>query len=256
MQQAGVEAEAEVLAIDASGYQLDADDLQFLGIYPAEVTECLRRVRPLGMTPADFNDFVQSLSTALEQDELYDADVRLKGSATTAFSSPWKRVPYTRLEITREFIALRLRTPVQYELDQIEKVLEAQWPEREGRPSQRPFDSMYKLRIDSFRSDYDVQLCSDVLVARIRSKLEVLGLDDDLDMYNPKYGFVDKRLLEGTCPALKAWELLRSDILGRQVSTVVFPSAGPANLSDSVEHEDMSAHLRETDWRLVPDGDG
>jgi hypothetical protein len=112
------------------------------------------------------------------------------------------------------------------------------------------FDLLYKLGIDPQRSDIDVQVSSDQLVAACRSRLQALGLrDSELFVKSEKYGFVKKHLVKDVAPTLDLWADEQSLINQRRVAVAVFPAEGPPR---SVDRE-LSSHFHPSDWVIEID---
>lgn len=234
---------------DESGYRVRHVDVHFLHLSLADIEHWRSRKAPLGMTVSQFHYFIQTLGEALARDGINTVDVRLKGSSAQFFAGPHKPMPRTRAEIVQVFRALRDRTPEPDELDEISTRFHDLWDERSC-PRQRPFDSLHRLRVDRYPSDYDLQISSDEIVARARAQCDDLNIPlAAFRVESETYDFVEKDLLEKTCPFLVKWAFLRSDILGRQVTLAVFPSEGPPNRVAS--HGSLSSHFRASDWILI-----
>jgi hypothetical protein len=156
------------LVQDGSGYCIRKRDLEFLAISTEQLADWSRRAYPLGMSPITYSAFKDALREALLCDGLSiaDCDVRLKGSASEFFSGPHKLLPRTKRDVTECFFHARRRTPDPSELDEIIDRLERRWLSDGVGPRRRPFESMHRLGISQYRSDLDVQISSDELVAR------------------------------------------------------------------------------------------
>lgn len=237
---------AGVVVEDGHGYQLTVDDLAFLQISDDAVTAWHVRQRPLGMTANQFDHFARTLSAALDSDGISRANVRLQGSSARFFSGAHKPMPYTREAAVAEFRRNRHRIPEPFEIDDALQAMRALWPAEDRRPLRRPFDAMYRLGLDKVPSDYDVQISSTQIVDRARARITLLGIDPSrLVVHNPHYAFVDKLLVEDTCPALHLWSMKLSDIVRRTVAVAVFDDDGPPDAGT-----ELSSHFRDDDWVL------
>jgi hypothetical protein len=231
---------------DAHGYRVRDRDLGFLGISMADYEALRAHLRPLGMTPSQFDYFQGSLFEALERDQVDTYDARLQGSSARFFSGGHKPMPWTRDEMVEEFRHGRGRIPLAFEIDDAIKAMLEVWPNETNRPYLRPFDSMYVLGLNERPSDYDVQISSSIIVERSRQRIRQLGLAASrLTVESAQYAFVRKDLVEDTCPSLYQWWLRLSDVTRRNVTVAVFEDAGPPDTGST-----FSSHFRDDDWRL------
>lgn len=233
---------------DDSGYQVTADDLDFLSISLDELAAMVEQRVPLGMSAEEFEQFRDTLESAALRDGIVDLDARLQGSSAWFFGGRHKKMAYERKEIVLDFEDERKRLPTPVELKQIEGRLHALWQDPENRPLRRPFDSYHRLRISEQQSDYDVQISSDTLARLARERVELLDLGDEYDIHHPTYRFIRKSIVFDIAPALEMWRMLQTKVLGRMVSIAIFPGAGPEPLDEQPE---LSCHHRPTDWILV-----
>ncbi|MBJ7354351.1 MAG: hypothetical protein JHC98_05955 [Thermoleophilaceae bacterium] len=244
---------------DGNGYNTRERDLKFLAIDGDQIVAWRERDYPLGQSEITFTAFREKLAEALLKDGLSIAgcDVRLKGSAAEFYSGPHKPMPRSDKDLVRWFFLLRERTPEDWELQEIKNRLNEKWLTDGLGPSRRPFDVMFRLGIDQYPSDFDVQISSDELVERCKEILEdeAHGVEE-LTVANPHYGFVRHHLVAKAAPSLYQFGLYMSDCLdGRNVGIAVFPSSGPPEAPD----EPISSHFQETDWRIdirEPNGEG
>jgi hypothetical protein len=182
------------------------------------------------MTPTEFREFRDSLYDVMEQEGFTpeDLDIRLQGSSAHFFSGEHK---WLDLQNDPEAIARA-----------------DSWFGDDGdRPLRRPFDSMYRLGLDPYPSDFDLQISSDAMVDACRRHWENDGSQGDL--FHRKYGFLDKDTFRERFPALMEWAERWSELTGREVAPALFPSSGPPH-----HPEGVSAHFRESDWRIQPEG--
>ena len=201
------------------------------------------------MTSARFDQFIRSLEAAARREGLSEWDLRLKGSSAEFFSGYHKKMVWTRSEVLEIFRGERDRLPESEELDEILCALEQAWPTT-TRPTRRPFDALYVARISEEPSDYDLQVSSDEIVDRARSKIAELGESPaDVTVMSATYNFVRKDIIDDVCPFLRLWAIKQTSIHRRLVTIAVFPSAGPPNRVSTVGP--LSSHFRQTDWRLL-----
>jgi hypothetical protein len=223
---------APLLPADDSGYQLRPRDADFLGISPESVTWWSRREAPLGMTPDKYKHFTESLYAALEADGISpdDVDVRLQGSAAHFFSGAHKRLA------TED-------DPEVQENETAQQGLRAWFDGDVERPLRRPYDAHRKLGLTRKKSDYDVQISSDVMVRKCQETWD-RGVFKGR-FISPRYGFVNKACFRDAFPALTRWAGAQSGKQARKVAPALFTSAGPRDNSPGV-----SSHFRSTDWML------
>ena len=217
-----------MLPRDDSGYQVTPRDCEFLGLDPQQVRDWSTRDAPLGMTPAQYDDFRGDVFDGLQNDGVgeNDVDARLQGSSAHFFSGPHKDFPQ-REDLPDD---TGRATFDDWRADQAEN------------PARRPFDSMNRLGLDD-PSDYDLQLSSDALVDRCRAERDASYPDRPL--MNPKYGFVDKDIAATALPNLQQACEHQSDVLGREVNPAIFGSDGPPRHGAG-----PSSHFRDDDWML------
>jgi hypothetical protein len=182
------------------------------------------------MTPTEFREFRDSLYDALAREGFTpeDLDLRLQGSSAHFFSGAHKSLD---LQNNPEAIARA----------------DSWFGDDADRPLRRPFDSMYRLGLDPYPSDYDLQISSDAMVEACRQRWET-GVSHG-DLFHPDYGFVGKKTFKAMFPALWQWADRWSEITGREVAPALFPSSGPPH-----QPEGVSAHFRESDWLIHPEG--
>lgn len=232
---------------DVNGYTPLPNHQSFLGLSIPELTDCFKQQCPLGMTPPQFTDFKTSLQTALARDGLTDCDVRLKGSSAVFYSGWHKLMPYHAEVLFKTFEASRKRPPKSWELNNHQNAVDSVWSEF-LRPLRRPFDSMHRIGIDLYPSDYDVQVSSDQLAARVKARAASLpgGVPD---LISDNGGFFKTDIVEFVCPELTIqWAPKQGGRLRRQVAVRAFPAVGPPNQTAKIGH--LSSHFRPTDWIL------
>ena len=237
--------------VDDSGYRLTSRDLTFLQITRNAFDAWSEGKLPLGFSSNTYDALASGIRKALDDDGVDpgNVDVRLKGSSTRFFSGFHKELPTTPDNIVNAFRELRGRFPELFELDEIADRLGGQWPPPET-PLRRPFDSMHRLGIDRVSSDYDLQICSDEIVAKCDAVAVRAGITVTREVtHHDVYNFVRRDLVRSAMPRLTAFATLMSDALGRDVTLAVFESGGPPD--HSAEIGDLSAHFRASDWCLL-----
>ncbi|MGW7366987.1 hypothetical protein ACWGI8_27025 [Streptomyces sp. NPDC054841] len=235
---------------DDTGYEIRAEDLEYLGLDEGQVEAWQRFEAPLGMTPEQFTEFRVGLNEALAADGIDPerVDIRLQGSAAHFFSGSHKDFPAERDLTDQPEAQARL----------------TEWmgdrPESE-RPARIPFDAKHLLGVEDSEgtceppSDYDVQLSSSEMVDKAKETWETA--DPDVrrpTVIHPKYDFVDKKTVEQAFPALNEWKNHWEQETGREVAPALFSSDGPPDRTDV--GKGISTHFRETDWIINrPRGD-
>ncbi len=234
---------------DDNDYVVLPEHIEFLRLTEHEVLDFESRRCPLGVDAAQFRILVDSLKRALDRDDVRQYDIRLQGSSAHFFSGYHKKMPWERDAIAKEFRRLRKEpVPESVELDAIENRLNTVWPPNLPRPERRPFDSMHRVGIDPYPSDYDIQVSSDEIAARARDRIRELRIEVDEDALQSKaYNFFQKDVIDDVCPLLTRWAVVQSGRLHpRLVSVAVFTGSGPPPKEGK-----LSAHFKETDWVLT-----
>lgn len=239
------------LLTDDSGYCPTRRVLDFLAVSEADIDELVGGSSPLGVSRDDYEAFKDSLDSALKADDIHDADIRLQGSSVRFFSGRHKRMPLERGDVLEVFLDLRRRSPDRAELDRIMAEIDNLWPERDV-PARRPFDSLWKLRIDRYPSDVDAQVSSDAIAERAKAHVAGLGFPlESVVVENEKYAFIRKEYVAEVAPALTSWALRQSDVLPRPVTVAVFSASGPPKTDGP-----LSSHFKDDDWRVFVGGGG
>ncbi|MFN8101453.1 MAG: hypothetical protein U0Q20_07610 [Mycobacterium sp.] len=226
---------AQSLPVDDSGYRIQPRDCDFLDISPEQVEAWANRQAPLGMTPAQFSEFRETLFDALQREGFRpeDVDVRLQGSSARFFSGEHKSLPLASDIHGNPEASARME----------------QWfGDDPDRPLRRPFDSMHRLGLETAPSDYDIQISSDAMTEASRRQWERDGSAGDF--INPKYGFINKKTFREMFPSLREWAAYWKAQTGRPVEPALFPGLGPPDTSAA----GVSSHFRESDWRIHPEG--
>ncbi|MBN6812941.1 hypothetical protein [Kocuria marina] len=239
---------------DGTGYAVRSRDLNFLRLTRSEVDNWRAKATPLGMSMIQYKGFQTDLARALHADGISDSiDVRLKGSSAKFFSDSHKPMPNNREQIIDLFRERRHRLPAAWEIDEIIDRLLNQWIKDQSFPTYCPFDARFRLTVDREPSDYDVQISSNTAVERCIRLIKALGEDPtELRINHPTYNFVRKDLVETALPNVYLFTLRAADQLRRHVDVALFPAGGPTNKTKT--HGSLSAHFRDDDWILLPDG--
>ncbi len=218
---------------DDSGYAITKRDLDFLGINPVQVKWLLTGEAPMGMTPELYEQFGTEMLEALERDGIdpSQVDIRLKGTGAGFFSGVHKTMPHEENLAAEPRAAQRLRD----------------WfGESQGRPLRRPYDAMWRLGLESVPSDFDLDINSTAIVRAARTYWRTYHPDRYLGDFMNGHGYLDKRTVMGTLPALAEWARKWEETLGRPLSLGVFESSGPFDAT--VLGRTLSSHLRDSDW--------
>lgn len=235
---------------DDSGYRLKPADLQFLDISEDAAEHCANRIVPLGMTESDYELFVLELVEALWREQFTDADVRLQGSSAKMFSGPHKEMPYSLDDINETYMREWKKLPTPYQISSVNSKIINVWPVDSDRPKRRPFDALFKVGLSPDKSDYDVQISTDIAFDIIAKMAQVRSLNPDaLMMENPDYQFMRKEIADSSFLYLQTWAANWWNILGRPVNIAIFVRSGPRNNAE--KGEDLSSHFKETDW-IIP----
>lgn len=239
---------ANLVIRDDNDYVVLPAHIEFLRLTQQEILNFESRECPLGMDIAQFDFLVDSLKQALERDGVKDYDIRLQGSSAHFFSGYHKEMPWHRTAIAKEFRNRMKAVPTTAELDAIEHRLNTVWPLSEPRPERRPFDSMHRIGIDPYPSDYDIQVSSDEIAERATRRIQELGIEvSEGTIQSAAYNFFQKDIIDDVCPMLTRCAVVQSGRLHpRLVSVAVFPGGGPP-----LREGRISAHFKGSDWILA-----
>lgn len=233
---------------DATGYQVTHSDLGFLAISESSFANWVERYAPLGMTPEQMYSFTRRLIDALRQDGVHNVDVRLQGSSANFFSGLHKEMEYDAERLLECYRAERNRVPLPEQIHDAVRMLNSQWPSDALRPTQRPFDILYRIGIAKYPSDFDIQISSNEMVRRVRVYLEEFpGSPLWETMISPAYRFVRREWVDRVFVNLKEWSIDQTETFRRSVTVALFPSVGPPDMSNS---SPVSSHFKNTDWMI------
>lgn len=235
---------------DDTGYEIQAEDLEFLGLNEDQVEAWQNFEAPLGMTAEQFTEFKSSLNEALAADGIdpEQVDIRLQGSSAQFFSGSHKDFP-TEEDLADQPEALAKLTEWMGDRTESE------------RPARIPFDAKHLLGAGNGDggiedpSDYDVQLSADSMVDKAKEVWEAADPEKRRpDVIHPKYNFVDKATMRESFPAMNDWAKNWEAETGREVAPALFGTGGPPD--QSAVGSGISTHFRETDWIINrPEGD-
>jgi len=157
--------------VSDDGYTATLRDLAVADVNDGAIWAMQTRMAPLGFTPTDWARCVTELRDALAASGLEDADVRIRGSSTRFFSdNPDKQFPPSDAAYLDDAAAVGLP-----EDDARERWQQLGFASGDALPTRHFFDSRYQLSLDTLRSDYDIQLASDILATRMeRYRLNTL----------------------------------------------------------------------------------
>ncbi|EKX63918.1 zeta toxin family protein [Streptomyces ipomoeae] len=218
---------------DDSGYAITKRDLDFLGIEPVQIKWMLTGEAPMGMTPEVYQRFGTEMLQALRQDgiEPSEVDVRLKGTGSEFFAGIHKTMPHEDDLAARPEAARRLR----------------EWfGDSQERPTRRPYDSMWRLGLESVPSDVDLDFNSTAMIRTARAHWSAHHSDRYPGDFMGGHGYLDKEAVKGAFPALADWARRWERELGRPLSLGVFESSGPFDATRL--GRTLSSHFRDTDW--------
>jgi hypothetical protein len=231
---------------DDSGFLLTVSHVEFIGLNGRHIADWRSRRAPFGMSPWQYREFCNTLFAAVRADRIADVDARLKGSAAVLYSGRHKHLPPTLREYEETLDRHLGTTPTAKEMDDLRDRIE-KFHRFQGQPLRRPFDSMHKLGLDAYPSDYDVQLSSGAIEARCKTLLGTFpGLASNLT--HPTYGFLNDKLVAAVIPNILVWASRCTINLGRTVAVKAFGASGPANQVSTIG--DLSSHFRSDDWIL------
>ncbi len=220
--------------VSDDGYTATPRDLAVAGTDDSAIRAMQARTAPLGFTPEHWESCVAELRAALTASGLDDVDVRIRGSSTRFFSDdPDKRFPQSEAAYLDDANAGGLP-----EDDARERWQRLGFAGPDALPTRHFFDSRYHLGLDTERSDYDIQISSDKMAARIdRYRLQYPDRQV-LSSHGEHYKFEHVRTI---FPALDGWAKRWSPRTGREVVVASFRGSGPVGPS----------RFKDTDWIVV-----
>ncbi len=222
--------------IDLGGYEAQPRDFDVAGIDETAILAMQGRKAPLGFTEDDWKRCVDELRDALRRSGIEDADVRIRGSATQFFSGEHKPFPPS--------LASLLERPPSTALPVNE--LRERWQrlgfEEGSLPNYHYFNSRYALGLDPPPSDYDIQLSSDTVVARLDEYRRMYSAED---VISPHGGHYRHEYLARLFPDLGNWADAWAEHTGCDVTIASFAGSGPTG----------SSSFAKTDWVII-EGEG
>lgn len=227
-------AQEPVWVVDDQGYVARPRDLHVAGVDDAALRAMQSRQAPLGFTEETWAACMSELRTALVRAGLGDADVRIRGSATTFFSGGHKRFPQSMAQLLEQG-SLRVMPD-----DELLQRWQALGFDEGDLPHYHFFDSRYKLGLSTEPSDYDIQLSSDALATRIQD-YTFQHPDEAESIVSPHGGHYRHEYVVKLFPELGEWAESWTQTTGRDVNIASFAGAGPAG----------SSRFADNDWRVV-----
>ncbi|WP_231509382.1 LuxR C-terminal-related transcriptional regulator [Nocardia sp. NRRL WC-3656] len=214
-------------------------ELRFAGVSHRQYRDMIEQRIPLGFSRDQWEECVDHMRRALALDGITDADVRLFGTASKFYSAtPGKNFPQTVDEMERmaaEFASDLTPEERRRHVDNAARSYrEAGYDNDEHKPEKAFFDSRYRLGLDKWPSDYDFQLCSDILASRF----EDLAHREGIDIYT-KGDWYSPYLLGRVAPQLQAWVQHWERVQGRWVSVATYPGRA------------ADAHAGSGDWIVI-----
>ena len=233
---------------DDAGVPLTAHHLNFVKLDAQSIADWRARRAPLGMRPGTYRDFCLTFFVAAQKDGYreQDIDVRLKGSASAIYSGPHKELPTEMSTWRTEFSKARHGHPKPSLAE--ETIIKDSFQRlyfHQPLPVRRPFDSMFYLKIDTGKSDYDIQLCSE-LIERKCFASPIRDPQEEFTIYDGRYGFIFDCIAIGVLNEIFLWSHRWTSQLGRTVNVKVFGKNGPPN--KTAEIGELSSHFRSQDW--------
>ncbi|NUS42791.1 MAG: GNAT family N-acetyltransferase, partial [Mycobacteriaceae bacterium] len=208
-------------ATDPSGYVTTSRELALANVTVSAYADMTDGRAPLGFDPESWRLCVDELRQALLADGISDADVRLKGTSAYFYSGDATKVfPQSTAEVESmartASDATRVDANVLVERA-VQNYREAGYGNDAAKPSRAFFDSANRLGISIERSDYDFQLCSDILGRRF----DDLARSEGIDVYT-KGDWYSPYLLGRVAPELQQWVARWEEIQNRWISVATY----------------------------------
>jgi len=227
--------------VSDDGYTATLRDLAVAGVDDGAIRAMQTRTAPLGFAPEDWKSCVAELRAALIASGLDDADVRIRGSSTRFFSdNPEKCFPRSEAAYLEDAFAVGLS-----EGEARERWRRLGFASGGALPTRHFFDSRYHLGLDTERSDYDIQVSSDIVAARMEEYKLQYPNKDLVSSHGGHYKFA---YVKEPFSALSMWAERWSRIAGRDVIIASFSGIGPQG----------SSQFQDADWVIIerPTGKG
>ncbi len=223
-----------VRVVDAGGYEAQPRELHIAGVDDVALEAMQTQQAPLGFTIGEWRQCIIELEDALARAGLTDADVRIRGSATQFFSGPHKPFPQSLAELIAQ--AAGLGVPDEELRDTWQRL---GFASDSNLPHFHFFNSRYALGLDSEPSDYDIQLSSDTLAARLDAYAQE---HPDESVVSPHGGHYRHEYVARLFPDLADWAERWADNTGRGVNIASFSVEGPTGI----------ARFSDNDWVIIP----
>ncbi len=220
--------------VSDDGYTATLRDLAVAGVDDGAIRAMQTRTAPLGFAPEDWKSCVAELRAALIASGLDDADVRIRGSSTRFFSdNPEKCFPRSEAAYLEDAFAVGLS-----EGEARERWRRLGFASGGALPTRHFFDSRYHLGLDTQRSDYDIQVSSDRLAARMeRYRLQY----SNQQIVSTHGGHYKHAHVVIAFPILRHWANKWSSVTGRDINIAAFSGAGPEGASS----------FKANDWIMI-----
>ena len=162
---------------DVSGFQLDDRCLRMSGVSLADLRAAVAGHKPIGFPSRRvWREFQDDLAGAFAEAGLTDVSARLGGSSRSFFSSPWARRPFPqdlgqlRAQITaaKHHAGWSVEDLEREFAEAAERYRAAGFLQPGPKPTKHFWDSRYLLKIDAAPCDYDIEVASDAIDARMR----------------------------------------------------------------------------------------
>lgn len=222
---------------DAGGYRATSADFTYAKVDSTDIKAMQAQEKPLGFESREQYDRCRSeLQDALQQSGLNDADVRLKGSSGSFFSSnPDKVFPKSEETLVAQAYDAKAAPS-----DVIAEWRASPYAERDGDdlPNQHFWDSRHSLGLDSARSDYDIQVSSKALAEHMDTRYPENVDNRGRSIFSEHGGHYRDSIVRAEFSALDTWSKRWQGELGREVNLASFSDTGPAE----------EPAFKESDW--------
>jgi hypothetical protein len=176
----------------------------------------------LGLDHVEWQRFQRELMNAFASARIDDADASLRGTAQSFFSqNPGKQFPSAAAEVMNQV------DPGMDPNEALRAWREAGYDNPNPKPGKHFWDGRFNLRMAVDRSDYDVQVASDMLQKRAEESARARGQEHR--MISPHGGGIRVRLVLEAVPELDEWAVAWLARTSRKVNVAGFPSSGPAD---------------------------
>jgi hypothetical protein len=219
-------------AVDSSGYRTAERDLDYCRVTPEGFGDLQRGDAPLGLSVTEYREMKADLEEALARDGLTDADVRLQGTAAHFYSRNPDKQFFAGPEAIHAHCdeARRDGDHVDARVEQaaVDRYVDAGYTDG-PRPRDKMFDQDHVATgLADDRSDYDIQISSDTLQARMEQYHQA---HPDDTLVSDRGGHWNADGLLENFKGLADWSEAWTDRTGRDVNMAGFAGSGPEGLS-------------------------